>query len=167
MNINEKIKELEKNLEDIKKELAETQKSEPDKPKRYRAKMNEIFFYLDSANQIYRITENSCLYANYYFNSGNYFHTEEEAKAKQELNQIEMELIKLIEEINDGWTPDWGNLRQKKYYIFYDSDTEKIKTSYSCGYKYQPSKFYCKRYFKIKEINRIGEERLMKYLREV
>lgn len=168
LELENKLSLLEDNLDFLREEFksVKEQQKEPPKPKRWRAERGGGYFYLDSANVIQPYYDYGATDDDFRFNSRNYFRTEAEAEAKQELNEIEMELVQLIAEINDGWVADWEDKEETKYYLTIIRNTE-LHFAFAEVVKFMPEKFYCKRRFLACEIDKIGEERLIKYLRDV
>lgn len=54
------------------------------------------------------------------------FRTREEAAEHYEFLIAEAELKLAIANINEGWTPDWKNTNQRKYYIYYSFSSNEL-----------------------------------------
>lgn len=64
------------------------------------------------------------------FENGSFFETIEEAKHHLKERKLLFEIHQWTKEKNKGWVPDWENLDQQKYYIFYDYFREDLCISY-------------------------------------
>ena len=64
------------------------------------------------------------------FNIGNAFQTEYEADLEANRRDL-LTLFKAFrDECNDGWKPDWTNVRQNKYYVFYSQMNNHVWVSH-------------------------------------
>lgn len=93
------------------------------------------------------------------FENGLYFETEEEAEQHLKEQRLLFKIHQYVKEKNDGWVPDWRNLGQRKYYIFYDHYRKELCISYQCS----TSNIDKLPYFKTREITQecidlFGEE---------
>lgn len=90
---------------------------------RQRAMIDGNYYYIDDSNvDVCKDIEYGYEVDNYRFSIGNYYLTEEEAeKAKR----IQINIVKIndrIDELNEGWVPDWSNAKQSKSSIgFYEN----------------------------------------------
>lgn len=64
------------------------------------------------------------------FENGLFFETIEEAKQHLKECKLLFTIKKWAKEKNDGWVPDWENLDQRKYHIFYDYYRKELGNSY-------------------------------------
>ena len=96
---------------------------EPKKYGRQRAMVGGNYYYIGGyEGDICKDIEFGYKEDNFRFSVGNYYLTEEEAeKAKR----IQINIVKIndrIDELNEGWVPDWNNPKQTKHSIgFYES----------------------------------------------
>lgn len=67
------------------------------------------------------------------FENGLYFETEEEAEQHLKEQRLLFKIHQWAKEKNEGWVPDWKNLGQQKYYIFYDYYRKELCISYECS----------------------------------
>ena len=62
---------------------------------------------------------------------GNCYKTEEEAQYEVNRRKAIVEVNDIIEELNDGWEPDWNNFKESKHLLSYRYRDENI-FSYDC-----------------------------------
>ena len=79
---------------------------------------------------------------------GNFFLTKEEARKESERRRVIGKVNKKIDELNDGWEPDWEDYDQTKYSICYCSDNKKFRET--CTYSRKDSMHL--NYFKSQDI---------------
>ena len=159
-NLEEKIKEIEKHLEELKVQLTEENKKD-----KYKRKRDDNYWFLNCIGE-------SVMDYDYYededkfnYNIGNYFETEEQAKNYKERLLIEQELRDIARELNKGEEIDWDNTNQDKYYIEYSFYGDGILYSFHSYTKIQGTIYCLDINFKHVAIERIGKERLTKYLK--
>lgn len=159
------------NLEDLKKQISELQSKvakleneskEEKKGKRWRAKMNDTYFYINDAGYVDVSHENNDSFDKYRFKTRNYFKTEEEAEEYQEVINTYYDLMDLAEELNNGEKIDWNDNQQCKYTIYYSFKCDTLDD----GIAYVGKEFgqiYClDGDFVEKAIEKIGKDKLIK-----
>ena len=128
------------NLEEIKKQISELQSKvakleneskEEKKGKRWRAKINDTYFYINDAGYADVSHENNDSFDKYRFKTRNYFRTEEEAEEYQEIINTYYDLMDLADELNNGKKIDWYDDTQQKFYIYFDFKRNKFVQSYT------------------------------------
>ena len=100
--------------------------------KPWRAKLGKDYWFV-SINSIYRSTEDNTETDDYLYFTGNYYQTEKKASQAYQANLIIEAKNRLnfkMLELNNGWTPDWKDFYQGKYYPYCDYSTELPKVSY-------------------------------------
>lgn len=133
---------------------------------RWKPRNGEEFFYADNVLTIFpTIKETGNCVHDILIKSFNCYKTKEEAEQALELQTIENELCALIEEINDGWIPDWKDGFSYKYFISFDYNTNTMCCPINGYLKNIKTKFFCKREFLQDAVDRIGDQRLTKYLK--
>ena len=129
--MNDKLEELEQELEEIKNKCAEIEEKikcaeieekinelkRQESEVRWRAKFNEIFYYSTSYGEICADCDGYCNTENGRYTLGNYFKTEEEAKNVVEKIKIYTQLKDLALRLNKGEKIDWDDFMQNKYCI--------------------------------------------------
>ena len=136
------------NLEELKKQISELQSKvakieneskEEKKGKRWRAKVNDTYFYVDDSGDVVTCHEYNDDGDNYRYKNGdnyryktrNYFKSEEEAEEYQEIMNTYYDLMDLAEELNKGRKIDWYDDSQQKFYIYFDFKRNKFVQSYT------------------------------------
>lgn len=167
------------NLEDLKKQISdlqskvakiENESKEEKKGKRWRAKVNDTYFYVDDSGDVVTCHEYNDDGDNYRYKNGdnyryktrNYFKTEEEAEEYQEVINTYYALMDLAEELNNGEKIDWHNEYQCKFPIYYSfkCDTLDEGRAYVCK---ELGQIYClDGDFLEKAIEKIGKDKLTK-----
>lgn len=159
-----KLKELEKKIEKLSKEL----KCELDKEKlsntqmntRWRANDGEKYYFIYGDETIdWSIDTNDEISVKHY-DLGNYFQTKEEAEKVAEKIKIYVQLKDLALRLNKGEEIDWENEDQLKYYICNESNKLHYSYCYNC---HDIGQIYCldEKFLNI-AIKEIGEENLEK-----
>ncbi len=159
-NLEEKIKEIEKHLEELKVQLTEENKKD-----KYKRKRDDNYWFLNCIGESVMAYDYYEDEDNFNYNIGNYFETEEQAKNYKERLLIEQELRDIARELNKGEEIDWDNTNQDKYYIEYSFYGDGILYSFHSYTKIQGTIYCLDINFKHVAIERIGKERLTKYLK--
>ena len=159
------------NLEELKKQISdlqskvdklENESKEEKKGKRWRAKINDTYFYINDAGDVDVSHENNDSFDKYRFKTRNYFRTEEEAEEYQEIINTYYDLMDLAEELNKGRKIDWNDAGQYKISLYYNYDRDTLRQESIYSYK-ELGQIYClDANFKEKAIEKIGEDRLKK-----
>ena len=158
-------------LEDLKKQISELQSKvakleneskEEKKGKRWRAEINDTYFYINDTGYVDVSHENNDSFDKYRYKTRNYFKTEEEAEEYQEIMNTYYDLMDLAEELNNGKKINWNDEAQCKYVIYY---------SFKCNTLDEGIAYVCKEFGQIycldgdfveKAIEKIGEDKLKK-----
>ena len=161
-NLLEKISELEQQIATLKAEV-EKEEKEKDPNKRWRAEVGCMYWFVESGGNPKWWHENSRYIDDFYYDTHNYFQTEDEAQKYARVLETERQLKRFADEHNDKI--DWSNnINQEKWNLCY---------YYS---RYEVSPIICRMikdarviYFLSEEIARqaideIGEEKIKEYL---
>lgn len=111
------LKELRKEYEELGEEIKRLENLK--KKKRWRAKLNNCYFYINNDGSIYLAEEDNHGISNFRYKTRNYFETVEEAEKYLEKIEIYYELMDLAEELNGEEEIDWKNGDQEKFSIRY------------------------------------------------
>lgn len=65
------------------------------------------------------------------FEHGLYFNTKQEAEQHLKECKLLFKLRQWAKEKNDGWEPNWSDICQEKYFIFYDYYRKKLHLSFN------------------------------------
>jgi hypothetical protein len=78
--------------------------------------------------------------------TGNLFATKQEAQDHLNWLKARARLINKIKLLNDGWTPDWDNVKQPKYIFYYNHVSKRISISWQINSLIQmiPSNLFLK-----------------------
>ena len=158
------LEELKKQISDLQSKVAkiENESKEEKKGKRWRAKMNDTYIYINDAGYADVSHENNDSFDKYRFKTRNYFKTEEEAEEYQEIMNTYYDLMDLAEELNNGKKIDWYDDTQQKFYIYFDFKRNKFVQSYTYVTK-DIGQIYCLNENIIGiAIEKIGEDKLKK-----
>lgn len=159
------------NLEELKKQISELQSKvakleneskEEKKGKRWRAEINDTYFYINDAGYVDVSHENNDSFDKYRFKTRNYFKTEKEAEEYKEVMNTYYDLMDLAEELNNGEKIDWNDNQQCKYTIYYDFEDNFLNrnNAYVCK---EFGQIYClDGDFVEKAIEKIGKDKLTK-----
>lgn len=159
------------NLEDLKKQISDLQSKvakieneikEEKKGKRWRARINNPYFYVVDFGEVDGCHEYNEYGDNYRYKTRNYFATYEEAEEYKEVMNTYYDLMDLAEELNNGEKIDWNDNQQCKYTIYYrfKCDTLDDGIAYVCK---EFGQIYClDEDFLEKAIEKIGKDKLTK-----
>ena len=157
------ISDLQSKLDKLENESKKEKKQENKKGiKRWRAEINDTYFYINDAGYVDVSHENNDSFDKYRFKTRNYFKTEEEAEEYKEVMNIYYDLMNLAEELNKGRKIDWNDKGQYKNSLYYDHDSDSLEQESIYGYK-ELGQIYClDEDFLKKAIKKIGEDKLKK-----
>lgn len=159
------LEELKQELKKLENKINELENKGNNKYKRKRLKRGEIFWYLDEFGEVGETYESYSKEDDFNYNVGNYFKTKEQAENYIEKLLIEQELKDIALELNKGEETDWENSNQDKYYLGFDYYKDEIDYYVNNRSKKQGAIYCLYKNFKNVAIERIGEERLTKYLK--
>ena len=159
------LEELKQELKKLENKINELENKGNNKYKRKRLKRGEIFWYLDEFGEVGETYESYSKEDDFNYNVGNYFKTKEQAENYIEKLLIEQELKDIALELNKGEETDWENSNQDKYYLGFDYYKDEIDYYVNNRSKKQGAIYCLDKDFKDVAIERIGEERLTKYLK--
>lgn len=157
-----KLQELEQKYEELGKEI-EKLKNEK-KGKRWKPDKNDDYYVIRhgrimfDCNKIQKVTD-------WDYSQGNCFKTRHEAEEHLENLKTKAELRALAEELNGDEVIDWSNAVQYKYCIDYLDAEGCLSFNRSTVYKLQGVIYCLVSNFRVKAIERIGEERLIKMIK--
>ena len=157
----DRISELEQQLATLKAEV-EKEEKEKDPNKRWRSKDGDIYWFVDSDGTPKWWHEYSRDIDGFYYDTHNYFQTEEEARKYAKVLETEKQLKKFADEHNDKI--DWSNNSLIKRSLCYDYNTQSIWIS-PVGIMKEPRVIYFSSEGIAKQaIKTIGEEKIKDYL---
>ncbi len=154
------INKTKKHLANMEKMLAECEYE------RWKPKEREPYFFFTSYGAIETTTfnnknEGDMLRYNFY----NCFQTKKQAEAETEKILVRRMLEDIARRLNKGEKIDWNNPSRCKYYIYLDTENDKMEYDSDIQCKTQGAVYCLDQDFLDVAIQEIGEERLKKYLR--
>lgn len=139
-----KINNVEVSEDDIREIIKNNPELKDNITKRWRSVNSGLYnFVRDDGIVILRI-ENCNVNDDFKWNTGNYFKTPEEAQKYKEKLLATQRIKDAISKINKGWTPDWKNENQRKYYLSMNSNDREFWLYYAFRWQHFPSSFYIK-----------------------
>ena len=157
----EKTKEIELLLKEVKSQLKELRAKESS----FTREIYYKYYYLNDCGETEIETDEDYPVDNFRYSIGNYFETKEQAENYKEKLLIEQELRDIARELNKGEEIDWDDVNQEKYYLGFDYYKDEIDYYVNNRSKKQGTIYCLNKDFKNIAIERIGEERLLKYLK--
>ena len=157
----EKTKEIELLLKEVKSQLKELRAKESS----FTREIYYKYYYLNDCGETKIETDEDYPVDNCRYSIGNYFETEEQAENYKEKLLIEQELRDIARELNKGEEIDWEKSYQKKHYLGFNYNINEINCFTNTNFKSQGIIYCLNKDFKDVAIEKIGEERLKKYLK--
>ena len=130
--------------------------------KRWRAKNNEIYYFINYCNQIESWSESNHNADEALFEVGNYFKTAEEAEFELNKRLIYQELKDYALEHNE-MSFDWTD-NHIKWVVYYNAELECLKCDYCYSHYDIGQVYFSSEEIAQKAISVIGEARIKKYL---
>ena len=160
MSINKE--NLQKQIEEMKIKLADME-AELNKPEGgayywHPKKDGEAYYYVTEKGSVNRYRYGADVYPDRY----RVFKTKVEAQKYAEYVKAEETLRRVIAISNEGWVPDWGNLKKEKCVIYLG--TKQLEVFYFTGSKSQPSFIYIKSAELAKKLMKEYEKEFITYL---
>ena len=156
------LEELKQELKKLENKINELENKGNNNYKRPRYK--DYYCLIDTGGIAYVKDQNDEI-DDFRFKIGNYFKIEESIENHKEKLLIEQELKDIARELNKGKEIDWEDDNQDKYYLSFGYYKDEIDCSFNNSYKVQGVIYCLDKNFKNVAIERIGEERLKKYLK--
>ena len=156
------LEELKQELKKLENKINELESKENNNYKRPRYK---DYWFLCNDGDFSSFKDKKENIDNFLFDMGNYFETKEQVENYKEKLLIEQELKDIAMELNKGKEIDWKNSIQTKYYLGFNYYLDEIDKSINNRSKRQGTIYCLDNDFKDIAIERIGKERLTKYLK--
>ena len=160
--------ELQKEIEKARARLANMEKMLGQyEYERWKPEKHETYYFVDSSGEVEETWRSSINFIpdKKRCNAYNCFKTKEQAKQESEKILVRRILEDIARRLNKGKKIDWGNLSQRKYFIYLNNEDNELGYNYSGLYKFQGVVYCLDTWFLDVAIQEIGEERLKKYLR--
>ncbi len=133
-----KIKDVEISVEELQRVI----KDNPDllkpevKGRYFFPKVGEMYWSINSYGLIFNNKNNDYDIDKHFISIGNCYRTKEEAELALKKQQAIVRCWKWQQE-NAPFEPDWGNGKQRKFSLYYDSDNDSFKADSWFGVKHQ------------------------------
>ena len=122
-----------------------------------------MYWFVDSDGEPTWWHEQSRNIDDFYYDTHNYFQTEDEAQRYADVLEIERQLKRLADENND--VIDWSDGDSAKYYLCNNCIAQSISIIGSAWVRREPRVIYfSSREIAQQAINKIGEEKIKEYL---
>lgn len=113
--LQQKVKRLEEEIINLKLKLEEKKPYEVEVPENI-----ENYYYVDEGGDIKRAFIFNETWVKKVYQNGLIFKTEEEAEKYDKERILLFKMHKWEEEHNGGWTPNWNDCNETKYFIIFD-----------------------------------------------
>lgn len=168
MEVNMDKQKLQKEVEKARAHLANMEKMlEQCKHERWKPEKKETYYFVNSECEVYETWKSSINFIpdKKRYNVYNCFQTKEQAEQEAEKILVRRMLEDIARRLNKGEKIDWKNKSQRKYFIYFDKEDDRLVYWDNIWCKSQGTVFCLDRNFLDVVIQEIGEERLKKYLR--
>lgn len=148
-----KIKELEQKLDAIREEMEALEDSKMEAEKELDRLSRDTSIELpEPGTMFYSVLDSGEIFEYEYdreysdsaYLLGRLFETEDDAHRELRVRQITFQIKKWAESHNDGWTPNWTDGAEYKWYVVYDSTYESLRPNYTVDEMYSPETIYFK-----------------------
>jgi hypothetical protein len=156
------LEELKQELKKLENKINELENKGNNNYKRPRYK--DYYCLIDTGGIAYVKNQNDEI-DDFRFKIGNYFKIEESIENHKEKLLIEQELKDIARELNKGKEIDWKDDSKDKFCISYDFYESRITYNFNSSVKIQGIIYCLDKNFKDVAIERIGQERLTRYLK--
>lgn len=157
-NLLEKISELEQQLAMLRVEVEKEEKEN----KRWRAEEGYKYWFVDGDGIPKWWHEYSRDIDGFYYDTHNYFQTEEEARKYAKVLEIERQLRKFADEHNDKI--DWEDIDQDKWCLGYSYRALKTMTAVAMYTREARTIYFSSQEIAKQAIDTIGEDKIKEYL---
>lgn len=161
-NLLEKISELEQQIVELRAE-AEKEEKEKDSNKRWRAEKGCAYWLVECGGKPKWWHENSRYIDDFYYDTHNYFQTEEEAQKYANVIETERQLKKFADEHNDNKI-DWNDNNSVKYYLCYNYNAHSIFIDSVWAIREPRVIYFSSKEIAKQAIDEIGAEKIKEYL---
>ena len=152
-----KIKDLEKQIEELKMAKVEEPQS-----KRWKPKFEDSYFYVDTCIDIFECVWTDDIVDNWHYITGNCFKTKEEAEEYKKQIEYTARYKNYIEEHSEPL--NWSDDNQEKWCAWADFYKNKIETAVNYNVKIQGTIYASSEQIIEDAIKEIGEDNFKKYV---
>lgn len=161
-NLLEKISELEQRIVELKSEVEKEEKENKITNKRWRAEEGHKYWFVDGDGKPKWWHENSRDIDGFYYDTHNYFQTEEEARRYAKVLETERQLKKFADEHNGEI--DWSNVDKYKYILYYSYIANRVSINSVSSLRDARVIYFSSKEIAEQAIDEIGEEKIKAYL---
>lgn len=163
-NLLEKISELEQQISILRAEVEKKEK-EKDPNKRWRAEEGHTYWLVDSDGEPVWWHEYSRDIDGFYYDTHNYFKSEEEARRYAKVIETERQLKKFADEHNGKIDKiDWSDNDSVKHYLCYNYIKQSIFIDSAWVRRYPRVIYFSSKEIAQQAIDTIGEDKIKEYL---
>lgn len=152
-----KIKELQDELEQLK-----SAKIEAEQPKRWKPNKDKEYWLIDSAGDVCDVNWRNDTVDNWCYLTGNCFKTKEEAEEYKKQIEYTARYKNYIEEHSEPL--DWNDEGSEKYHAVFDFNMSKIRVVYTVSWKAKCLVYASSEQIIWDAIKEIGEDNFKKYV---
>lgn len=159
--LQQKIEQLEHQIKDLKVKLEEKVEKKP-----YEVEVPEDleeYYMLEEGGDVLKTNTYSEKWRRKTFIRGLVFETREQAEQHDKERILLFKLHKWAEEHNEGWTPNWEDIKEEKWSVMYDDKNKELETYVN----YKKQDFLKLPYFKSEEIAREFIKEFKEEIKEV
>src|SRR6056297_2906767 len=119
--------------------------------KRWKPEYRESYWCINSMGEVVKSNWRGSTADNFRYQNRNVFPSEKEAQAALDRLKKHNEILDRIEELNEGWEPDWSDFEQSKHKIVWDREDNQFFVLARVINKSLPDRYYL-------EFRSIGEK---------
>lgn len=158
----DKISELEQQIVELKAEVEKEEKENKSTNKRWRAEKRDTYWFVDGDGIPKWWYECNRDFDGFYYDTHNYFQTEEEARRYAKVLETERQLKKFADEHNSEI--DWTNINQGKYYLSYSYSYYRVSIADRHWTKDSRTIYFSSEEIAQQAIDEIGTDKIKEYL---
>jgi hypothetical protein len=158
----DRISELEQQLAVLRAEAEKEEKENKSTNKRWRAEKRGTYWFVDGDGIPKWWHEYSRDIDGFYYDTHNYFQTEDEARRYAKVLEVERQLKRFADEHNDKI--DWNDGNSVKYYLYYNHSAQSIFIAIVSVLQYARVIYFSSEEIAEQAIKTIGEEEIKEYL---
>ena len=112
--------------------------------KRYKPEYRESYWCINSMGEVVKSNWRGSTADNFRYQNRNVFPSEGDAQAALDRLNKRNEILNRIEELNEGWEPDWGDFDQNRYRIGWNRRNNQFIVMLDYIFKRLPDRYYFK-----------------------
>lgn len=116
------MKTTQQQIEEKRRELAELEKQLGREGLPWKPEVGDEYWFVSTDAEAYDNKWGDHPLHKDLYEIGNCYKTEQEAETAVKKQKAYMRIVRKIHELNDGWTPDWLDGSEGKYYMVYEHE---------------------------------------------